>query len=166
MTNLPLHRGPFALIVAGLALATAGLVTLSLATFQTQSAASTSSLGPGAVTLTFTTQPMNPFAGAVLVCVMAIPLVLLFFPWRFYLSTLVAPVLVALITIGLIVDYQFVAGTVLSSTTWVIVGDAMVFAGCATEAIGIVAERSRRMRHSAGPPTRIRVSRSAAPPPR
>ena len=166
MTDLSLHRGPFAWIVLGLALGTVGLVILSFATFQTQTSASGSTLGPGPITLTFTAQPMSPITAAVLVYVMALPLALLFFPWKFYLATLVAPAFVTLSTIVLIVNVQFVAGIVLSSATWIIVGDVLVFAGCTAEAVGIVTERTRRTRGSAVLSTRVRLSRSAAPPPR
>jgi len=163
--ELAVHRTPFALVASGWALGAAGLVVLSLATFQTQTTNPSSTLS-GPITLTFTVQPMNTAFALFLVWVMAIPLLLLFIPWKFYLTTLVSPTFVALSAVVVIVDNQFVAGIVVSSAAWVFVGDALVLVGCLVEAIGIVTERTRRTKRLASQSYRNRPSRSAVSPPR
>lgn len=166
MRDFPGRRKPFALVVSGLGLGVAGLLTLSLVTFHKQALTSSLTGGPGTITLTFTAQPMNPVFALFLIWVMAIPFVFLFVPWKFYLTTLVAPAFVALCTIAVIVDGQLVAGTVASSVAWVLVGDALVLAGCFVEAIGIVTERRRRMKRLARPPSPDLPIRSAVSRPR
>lgn len=166
MRESSIHRGPFILVSAGLALAAVGLAVLSLATFQKQSTVSGSTLGPGPISLTFTVLPMNSTFSVFLVVVMAVPLVLILFPWRFYLTTLVAPVFVALSTTILIVKNQLVSGLVVSSAGWVFVGDALVLGGCIMEAVGIVSERRQRTGSVGVGLPRHRPSRPAVSPPR
>jgi hypothetical protein len=165
MRALSVPRKPFALVVSGLSLGTAGLVVLSVATFQTQKTMPATPLS-GPITLTFTSQPMNPAYAVFLVWVMAIPLVLFFVPWKFYLTTLVLPTFAALNTVVLIVDSQLVTGLVVSSATWVFVGDALIFVGCFVESIGIVTERTRRTKRLASPSSQDRPTQSAVSPPR
>ena len=166
MRGFPIHLRPLVLVASGLGLGTAGLVVLSLATFQKQSSVSGSTLGPGPISLTFTVLPMNTTVSVFLILVMAVPLVLILLPWRFYLTTLVAPLFVALTTATLIVENQLVTGLVVSSAGWVFVGDALVLMGCVVEAIGIVSERTRRGESAAIRLPRDRLSPSAISPPR
>jgi len=163
--NSPEHRTPIALIVAGVALGAGGLVFLSLGTFHKQVATSSMTGGAAPITLTFNVQPVSPATALFLSWVLAIPLVLAFVPWRFYLTTLVAPAFVALSMIDL-VDLQLVAGIVASSMTWVVVGDALVFAGCIVEAVGIVTERDLRAKREPSSLPQGRSSRSAVSRPR
>ena len=166
MRDRLVRRGPVVLVASGLALGTVGLIILSLATFQTQTSSSGSTLGGAPITLTFTVQPLNPLTAVLLAWLMAIPLVLFFYPWRFYLTTLAAPVLVALSTAIWIVRVQIVSGIVVSSAGWVFAGDALVFAGCLAEALGIASERMGRTKSVMVRLPRNRPSRSAANPPR
>jgi len=165
MRQFSVHWGPFWWVVTGLVLGAVGWATLSVATFQTQQTASASSLS-GSVTITFTHQPMNPAYAVFFVWVLAIPFVLLFVPWKYYLTTLAAPTFVAMSAVVQMVDNQFVAGIVLASATWVVVGDALVFVGCIAEAVGIMAERTRRRKAAKSFAARNHPIRVVATPPR
>ena len=166
MGDSSIGRGSIILVSAGLGLAAVGLAVLSIATFQKQSSFSGSTLAPGAITLTFTVLPVNTSFSVALGLVMAVPLVLVFFRWRFYLTALVAPLFVALSTTTLIVENQLVSGLVVSSAGWVFLGDALVLGGCILEAVGIVSERRRRVENATVRLPRNRPSRSAVSPPR
>lgn len=164
MRDPSVRPGPVVLVASGLALGMVGLIILSLATFQTQTSSSGSTMSGAPITLTFTAQPLNPLTAVLLAGLMAIPLVLLFYPWRFYLTTLVAPVVVALSTAIWVVWVQIVNAVVVSSAGWAIAGDALVFAGCLTEALGIVSERRRRTKSGVVRLPRNLPSRPAATP--
>ena len=139
---------PRLLVPLGFGSATLGAVVLSLSTFQTQTQGpSGSSLGSGSVTFTFTWQPLFPVTAALLVLIMAIPAWSGYLRWKYHLSSLVAPALVAL---GMVwaIYWEMLApsvGTiVLSSALWVFLGYALVFLGCALEIAGVVLTRLRR----------------------
>jgi hypothetical protein len=159
MGDLKVARKSFALVAVGLALGFAGLVILSLATFQTRQTEPATSLS-GPITLTFTVLPVPAGWAVFLAVLLAIPLILAFFPERFNLTALVAPAFVALSTVGLIIDTQLVTGLVVSSATWVFVADALVIVGCSVEAMGVVAERTRRTKSLASGPSRDQSSQS------
>jgi len=139
---------PRLLVLLGFCFATAGAVVLSFFTFQTQTQVpSASSLGSGLITLTFTHQPLDPATAAFIVLIMAIPVWSGYIRWKFYLTTLVAPVLVAVGMVAWIYQDLFApsAGSiVLSTALWVLLGDALVFLGCALEIAGVVLTRLRR----------------------
>ena len=141
-------RGPRLLVLLGFGSAAVGAMLLSLATFQTQTQTSSgSTLGPAPITLTFTHQSLDPGIAALLVVIMAIPVWSGYLRWDFYLTSLGAPVLVAL-GIGVWIYQNQLASSagsiVLSSAFGVFLGDALVFLGCALEITGVVLTRFRR----------------------
>ncbi len=147
----PTPRPP-PVVLLGFCFATAGAVLLCVSSFQSQSQLASSSglSGAGSVTLTLTHSPMDPATAVLFVWLMSIPVWCGYLRWKFYLTTLVAPALVALALAVWIyqfqVQFQPAGSVVLSTALWVIVGDALVFLGCALEISGVVLTRLRRER--------------------
>jgi len=139
-----LRSGPGVLILSGWALGLVGLVVLCVSTIQTQQTFAGGLLNQGPMTLTFTGPVLLWETAVFLSFVMALPLVLLFVPSRFYLLAVIAPFVVALSMSTLILQVQLPSGAVISSETSAFVGDAFVFLGCGFEIAGIVRERNRR----------------------
>ena len=136
---------PRIVMLAGFALAVAGAILLGLTTFQTQTTVASSSLGPAQVTLTLTHPGLDPTTVALFAVLLVFPIGLSFVRWKFYLTTVVAPALVALYMSVWIYRNQLGGGAIASSETWVFLGDALILLGCALEIYGIVWERFRRV---------------------
>jgi hypothetical protein len=136
------------LVLLGFCVAAAGVVVLSLSPFQTQTQnPSGSSLESGATTLTFAHMPLGPAASALLILVLLIPALFGYLRWRFYLTTLVAPTLVALAVAAWVVQGLFTpsTGSVVVSTAYgLFLGSALVLLGCALEIAGVLRTRLRR----------------------
>lgn len=163
MRNRPKITMPRLLVLVGFALGSIGSVVLGLSTFQSQTTSQSGPLGSGApITLTFTHQGLYPWTVVLVVVLLAFPVVLAFPRWKFYLATLVAPALVALITLQWIYVNQAVGAVVVSSETWVFLGEALVYLGCALEIFGVVRTRFGAGSTPAAPmahPIRTKVGR-------
>ena len=138
---------PRLLVLLGFGSAVIGSVALCLATFQIQGPSTSGLSGSGSITLTFTSLPWPPATAALLVLFMAIPV----WAWplltKFYLTTLVAPAVVAMGMVTWIYQAMLAspAGSlVVSSAVWVFVGIALVFLGCALEILGVILTRRAR----------------------
>ena len=152
------------LVVLGFGSAAVGAALMCFATFQTRGPTISGLTGAAPVTLTFTHLPWYPATGAFLALVMAIPVWSGYLRWKFHLTTIVAPALVAM---GMLVwVYQNLLGPgagsiVVASALWVVFGIASIFFGCVLEILGVILARRYRTspveRRTAGTAHRQRV---------
>jgi len=149
------------LVLLGFGSATVGAVLLCLVRFQTRGTTVSGLSGAAPVTLTFTHLPWYPASAALLGLVMAIPVWSGYLRWKFHLTTIIAPVLVAM---GMLVwVYQNLlapssGSLVVASALWVVLGIALIFIGCGLEILGVVLTRRYR-----GSPVETRTVGTARP---